>query len=384
MNALGPDIDYHMVGDALDLLAGKKCAPAGELLELRLVLQLTQQPGFPLGRVGKELAVRFVVADVLQAEYARLRKLCGLDEIVVPDVASTVRDEIQLDARTQNIILLGWSWLCWRYLYPELNIRPEGFCRIANIDERTLRRYQRSAISRLTDILLRREFRAIQTQRQAALLRQIPNRARPYLGRDHLTDRVREMLEKVEPPHLFFSGAPGVGKTAFVSHLLERLVHEENLDFVIWIESPASIDDLWASLTAAFFLTGDSSHIGDVIAEQHGIVVVDDLTNMGGSAADLIEFLRRLWLTHVFFVDQHDLRLPDMMPVIIPPIDQEQSLFLLRQLQDIVPSDTTASNYELEIIAQEVGGNPRQLREAFFAYVRGEDYISSATSRPTP
>jgi hypothetical protein len=59
--------------------------------------------------------------------------------------------------------LIGWSWLYYAYVRVELHLSAAQFCEVAHIDPRTLRRYQKRAMLRLTARLIAGEQQARQS-----------------------------------------------------------------------------------------------------------------------------------------------------------------------------------------------------------------------------
>jgi hypothetical protein len=111
----------------------------------------------PSAKVVPALAVSWMLQQVVSEEFERLRKRMGLR---LPSRTETYDDLLMLierDGRTNNHLLIGWSWVYHHYTIPDFSTLAREFAQKVRVDTRTLQRHHQRALSDLTFILLQRE-----------------------------------------------------------------------------------------------------------------------------------------------------------------------------------------------------------------------------------
>ncbi len=161
--------------------------------------------------------------------------------VALPTITS-YRDRVTLleDYHQRNPELEAWSLLFYRYVRVDLALPMDDLEKITGQPKRTLNRRQATGVARLTQALIQREERTRARYRQATLRAQLPLPYAPQLfGRDELIDIAWQTLTStVYPRHLLLYGPSGVGKTSFALALAHRLIDEQPLDNVAWIDQP--------------------------------------------------------------------------------------------------------------------------------------------------
>ena len=130
-----------------------------DLYGLTLVDEFLEDATFPLTLYDRRYALCCILAQLITE---RLTFLGHLFELELPPEDELYREalvSVRAYAQAQNPELTGFCWLYYRYVRAELNISMTVFSNACFITTRTLRRYQSYAIQRLTDILIKQEWK---------------------------------------------------------------------------------------------------------------------------------------------------------------------------------------------------------------------------------
>jgi len=233
-------IQPQAVRAALDTLLYSSSAERHTPLEhLWLVDAYLLDPENPLNIDERQLALHTILIDLITAELACHRTALHLDATSA-DLFPAL-DHISADARTENIELIAWSWLYYRYVRVDLHVTPSLFCQYAHCDERTRRRYQTHGIRRLTERLVKQEREARRILWKHRLYAELPM---PFpirlFGRDELLAQARTLFESYAPPLIQVNGEAGIGKTAFVVALIRERIEAGGVSELIWLERPTT------------------------------------------------------------------------------------------------------------------------------------------------
>lgn len=133
---------------------------SNSLEALTLVNQIVFDPAFPKCSYANKFVLVEILSALIRDELLRHRQVMGISDALPDRTRDEVFEAIARDQQTGNRELLGWSWLYYGYLRVDLCIQMKAFAQACYIDERTLRRYQECAMTRLTAILIKREWQA--------------------------------------------------------------------------------------------------------------------------------------------------------------------------------------------------------------------------------
>src|SRR5262249_19346885 len=154
------------------------------------------------------------------------------------------------DIKTGSRELVAWCWLYYRYVRVDFDISTTSFCRIAGINERTLLRYSNYGIHQLVVRLIKHEQVARTIHRKRHLFSQIPSIGPKILFvRDAELQFVRKSLRCLPIPPIQVIGADGVGKTAFIQRTVRALIEQGEIEFLLWLDAPTSIDIVYRYIT---------------------------------------------------------------------------------------------------------------------------------------
>ena len=108
---------------------------------------------------GRRYGLQCVLIQVISRRFTDVAVLFGL-EIDDEETYEQAIKSIAGYGKLYNPELIGWAWLYYRFVRVDLCISAVDFSEACCINERTLRRYQTHAISRLTDLLIEQESQA--------------------------------------------------------------------------------------------------------------------------------------------------------------------------------------------------------------------------------
>lgn len=129
---------------------------------LVLVQRILQDPCYPPNSVTPTYAVTWLMTNLVTSEFARMRRRYGRTLLPSDSMYEEVIREIQCDRQSDNPSLIGWSWLYHHYVTPDFNMHQEMFASHIGVDTRTLRRYVKQELIRLTQMIIAKEYEARQ------------------------------------------------------------------------------------------------------------------------------------------------------------------------------------------------------------------------------
>ncbi len=325
-------------------------------------------PDWPESPYVRRYALHEILITAITDELANHRRVFNMrpppDEGCITEAFAA----IQTDARTGNPELIGWSWLYYRFVRVELALLPKDYCKAAGFDERTLRRYQNHAILRLTRRLMAEERRARQAYFRQRLYLELPSPAPVRLfGRQRELALVSRIWKNEAPCHIHVTGAAGVGKTVFIQEAVRGQIDGGQIDYLVWIESPLSVEHIYRHLSAVLPTERSRLSLRDFAAQYEIALILDDIEPLRAQKAALERLLDDLsngivWMSSRAYIalnnDQHHLALHDL--------DQQNALALIRWIgskhwcgEDGGMSDDLALS-----LWQQAGGNPGAIRRA--------------------
>lgn len=113
------------------------------------------QQNFRSRRYGLE----HVLIQSISGHFTYVAARLGLDVDSDENYEQAIQS-ISVYGKIDNPELIGWAWLYYRFARFELCISIQVFSAACCITERTLRRYQTHALSRLTGLLIEQESQA--------------------------------------------------------------------------------------------------------------------------------------------------------------------------------------------------------------------------------
>lgn len=358
-----PFISPDSVRLALDTLLYSSSDKKTSLLSLLLVDEFLAQPDLPYSSLSREFALSQILTSAIIAEFARHR---GVFERSLPQSnisREIVFEMIRLDAESASPDLIGWSWLYHHFVHIELNLHAPEFCKLVAIEERTLRRYQQYTIKRLTNILIEQERSARIRQRKRRLLSELPGVATftTQLLREEVSSYVNRMLHEANPRHFYITGSRGVGKTTFVESIVQRQIEIDQIDQLIWIQMPVSVEYIHYYLIERLMPLESQISLRDYLIIHRTVVVLDDADLLFNSLPHVRSLLQMLSQAAVFITCSAYMSIPDTIEVTL----QEFSEADMRIYANHILTATRYSSPSIDDVHQHlhdvwerVGGNP--------------------------
>lgn len=354
-----PFIDQKMVHIALDALLYTTSVTPNPLESLLLVDELLTDPDFPLTSHARAVALNQILATIISEELNeqhRIKKLSSLkDHPSVEDALTALTHA----ARTDDPELISWNLLYYRYIQADLNLGQKNILEAIPVDERTLRRYQNHAVRRLTERLIHLEALARARQRKRRLLASLPSTTTlPLIGRQEVLARVRQLNEHGLPQHFWVSGAPGIGKTAFVQEIIHRQIEEEQIDQLIWLHQPVSADFVRYILSETLVPDNSRISVRECLLLYRVSVVMDGIEILQSDLAALESLLEYLTPAQVFMTSLRYVPLRRPVSHITLGELTFPEVFELTQAAVKYDSRLNWSEDEAAVVWDKVGGNP--------------------------
>ena len=132
---------------------------------LHLVDAILRDPVFPASSQSREYALNHILTQIITEQLTHQRVMLHRQPPAAAETRMEALSAIRHDGVSGSPELLGWSWLYYHFVRVELYITAGDFCAEVGVTRRTLRRYQRRGMRRLTAHLIEAE----QTARRGLL-----------------------------------------------------------------------------------------------------------------------------------------------------------------------------------------------------------------------
>ncbi len=301
------------------------------------------------------------IADTLKQR----REVNNLPVPLLNDTITQAEAQIVAEARCDNIELTVASWLYYHYVRVDLDLSRERYCALIGIETRTLRRYHRYGVQRLTETLICRESQRMKADKRLHLLTALPLITRPKLyGREALLTRLLCALPIAQPSHLQIIGVPGIGKTALIHELAHRLIEQECLDQLVWIEAPSSVEAVYEQLHALTTQTG----LVKYLTRCRVLVVLDDSQQLSKEAMD--NLLQVLNPAQVVVINRQYRVLKHVLTTIaVPPMPEVAAKAYIRHVNSAqYPGyEHALTDAQIDRLWRVIGGHPQQIQRAIMA-----------------
>lgn len=349
------------------------------LADLMVVTQLLSDPALPSSPLERTFALNRLLIDLLVDRLAHLRRVNGLPRLEPSASHQEAMRQIEQDGVADNQELLSASWLYYRYVRVDLSLSPDAFATQIGVDPRTLRLYHRHGISRLTENLLQREWQVRQTERKLRLLMLLPTIGTPRLyGRIELLDQIRALTAQAEPGHIHLTGESGVGKTALAHEVIRRMIDDDLLDDLIWLDDMTCVEEIRSELNTR----GAPYTPRQYTSRFRVAVVIDHADELVDTRLDML--LRQIERAIVIVISRAPLRLYTIQSCIeVPPLSEADAKALICAL-DAANEDAEGSlmAHEIDLIWRQASGYPGRITKAvriFYEELAAEQERQSAS-----
>lgn len=360
-------ISHDEVHRALDkLIYTASDPPPSALTHLQLVNDVLDEPAMPASRHARQFALNIILTDAIHQAFTGCHQALHLPEIPLAATQAEALAAISADAQANHAELMGWNWLYYRYVRPELNITPDRFSRAAHMDSRTLRRYQRHTILRLTLRLIEWERQARQERHQRRLYARLPLPVpTPLFGREAALWHVQHLLAGRQPIQV--NGFAGSGKTSLMQEAVRQQIDAGAVDYLIWLDHAPTMAHVQHHLQQMLPLKAGFASLRECAARYQLVVVLDGIQALLAERARLDALLGDLSTEVVYLADREYCALPNVLGhVTLLEFDRETTQAFVRWLfeQDNVLAAWYDRQDVMDMIWEQTRGNPRHIKQA--------------------
>lgn len=366
-----PYISRGDVAAALNSLIYSTREPEiGALRQLLVVDLLVNAPSMPASDEARSYALRDLLTTEISKALSDQRENFGLDAADERESADQARESIRQDRAIEHAtLLLAWSCLFYRYVRADLGFTVEDLAESYAVEMRTISRYANYGIRELTRRLIGLEAHARREQRRRRLLAALPSTVAVNLvGRERLLDEIEQVLPTLSPCHILVTGMSGIGKTSFVQELLRRFIERDQLDQLVWIEKPESIQYVRERLTEELLHEGGALGLREYLQMYRVAIVIDSFRSLAEQESALGALLSDLSAGVVVLINSSSVAAEHFtLHFALPNISPEDARTLIYDMLRRNPTlELEANDLDRTVrdLAEQVGGNPLALRLA--------------------
>jgi tetratricopeptide (TPR) repeat protein len=303
----------------------------------------------------RKFALNDLLVSTIDIQYKRQR---GLHEFAAIDIGLALLKAYEIiaeDAATGNSDLIGWSWLHFHYVEVNLRISQQQFCHLVNLDDRTIRRYQNNTINQLTKRLIRMEQETREVRRKQILYSQLPHQGTII----NLFDRAKEvqLVRKSKLKHCYIIGAAGIGKTVFVEQILRAQIDNDELDHLIWIQSPKTIENVRLYLREQLLSDEAKITLIEYVSLNKTTIVIDNAENLLENVIEFQNFLYEFSNANIFLTSRSFQALPGCLQIDLGELSLQAIQSMLSRADVVTDTNLVVIDFA-RLIWQSVGGNP--------------------------
>jgi tetratricopeptide (TPR) repeat protein len=358
-----PTIMVTSVEAALEGLkyTSKDVSAARSLYTLALVDAFLKDPSTPASPLMREHALRQILTDLIAKHYRSHNSATLFTGRPITSEAD-VYAMIQRDVQTDNPDHIGWSILYHLYVVTAPSLTQEMYAQHGAIVPKTVYRYKKTALKQLTHALIDAEWHMRRQRiRQRLLMRLPPSDGIPLVGRDEILKRIESTLERTPYPCIVLGGPPGCGKSALVREVARRLIDQERVTFLIWLDGPQSLADVDAQIQEQLRAARLKCSWDDLTASYPVLVVLDNSQALGGDWDEVLSVRLGRTITLVAGHTAHSTQRASLN-MFMSDLGPEAAAELVRTLLYASSRDTTDYQSYARTIYQAVGGNPSAIR----------------------
>ncbi|MCB9451794.1 MAG: tetratricopeptide repeat protein [Anaerolineaceae bacterium] len=292
-----PFISEASVRDVLDALVrpGKK-HQQNSLYYLALVDRLVNAPEFPNIEHQREYALEVLLVEIISAIHSHCRRVHGMPMVDAQQSKTEALEEIAQCAAIDANHFQDWTLLYYLYVRADLDMTSEQLCTVFAVDARTLRRRHNRALHQITNELTRQEWELRSQLWRQHLYNYLPaTRPVRLFGREQELEAAYNAFVSSDARHLLITGISGIGKTAFVQELMRKLIDNQLIDRLLWLNEPQSVNFINRYIKGELLADSVSMTVRDYLAQWHTVIVLDGIENiLNKESVELVETLVKL------------------------------------------------------------------------------------------
>ncbi len=174
-----------------------------------------------------------------------------------------------------------------------------------------------------------------------------------------LIEREKELhpARKNKLKHCLIVGEAGIGKTVFVEQILKQQIDNDEVDRIVWIQSPKTIENVRTHLRERLLTEGSKVSLVEYISLKKTIVVIDNAEKLQDDLLQLQGFLEEFSNAGVFLTTRLFHPIPHCLQVALHELSLPAVYTLINESE--IHNDTNFQTVDYaRLIWQSVGGNP--------------------------
>jgi tetratricopeptide (TPR) repeat protein len=350
-------------------LRGDLVRGIGPLDDLFVVEQHLIEKDLPAKSPYRRLVLVDLLSSEISVEYKQRRTWVNRhpphDYLSLPELHQLILEDSDPSG---DPTILGWLWLYLKYVRKIPELRSRVVAQYAHIDRRTLRRYQNLALQQLTIKLIQMEIEARTNRRHIRLKAQLPRLGRvTCIGRDKEIQWIVDLLGSDSYRPVLIVGVCGIGKSILAEAVASRLIENESIDSVIWIENYHSVNAIEDHLRERFLEDCSTTTIQEFLFFRRVLIVLDNV-----DPSDVVQFgaeLQRLQGARLIITSRSLLRLYDSQVIRLDGLSLSATKQFLahldshKEIPQSMIADVAATVHHL------TSGNPLQVEDQYRQYV---------------
>jgi tetratricopeptide (TPR) repeat protein len=350
--------------------------PENPLHYLLIVELELSAPPMPKGDRSRAYILRQILINCIETKLCELRSEFDLP---MPLVISNTHNSdwkqtdfyqaVVNDSKQDSKELLAWSLLYHCYVRVELGLTPPIFSSWVGTGTRNINRFRQYAVKCLADKLIEAEHHARLKERKKRLYSVLPfSHGSKIFGRDEGLDAICNRITADGIRHIYISGSAGVGKTTLAQILAERLIENEQIDEVVWVDAPQSITYIRQYVAEQIVPEGVLLSPRNLMMNDHQrtLIVCDGVDGLLESEKAALEALLRDWDSAIMIVTSRAYETigPIGAYFHLDGLSQDAAReYLLHLFVKMGRLDDLGDDELIEGVIDDIGTNPRALQD---------------------
>jgi len=375
-----PSITRSAISAALNSLVQVSRKEQGfhELTHLLIVEMMVSDPQFPPIEHPREYALQTILITLISEKLNEARQFFGISQAHSGSSREVVIEFIAQDVRAGGLELIAWSILYHRFVLIDFSPSLEDLSRCYQIADKTLQRQLHFGVKLLTRVLSQKEWEARRANQSASLMMALPLRGKSKLfGRGALLEQIVQTIIIAPIKHGLITGHHGIGKTTLVEHVARQLIELDQVERIIWLSTPRTIEDIRLQLLSQLQAQDQSLPLRGLLAAHKTMIVLDDAEELWQNLRALHDFLSDVADAIVLIISSEANTLPPSVEfhfvveeLTLPAAEKlvTDTLYMIGQSPDNSTKDVARELYA------RFGGSPLALRLAATQWLTEEPY----------
>ncbi len=160
-------------------------------------------------------------------------------------------------------------------------------------------------------------------------------------------------IQKSASKHYHVIGSGGIGKSVFVEASLMRKIEADEVDHIVWLDSPNTIDTITLSVRERLLTSDSKISVKDLLSLKSVAIVLDDAKALAVEIVQLENLLSEFSNAYIYITSQMFISIGNCLQVKLTELSLSSIQELTRSLNVSFEADTYSQS-----IWRFVGGNP--------------------------